>query len=290
MPDEIIQPETTVTAAEGTDAPKPEAVDGAATAAPTSASSEATTDTVEDATGSTDTIEDATGDETLDEAADETAPDETEAANDYVEKQADLLRTADPTRFEALTARFVSDEPFEDADVSWIGEVTGHDEATVRYGLSLQRVAFKSEQTVDTSLEDAAAEFGDLDALIGFAKATAPAAKLSEWQTVADFAKRTGDSAMTRNLLSEMKAFKDSIPGNKPKTLGHLASAQAAATKPPVTPEVTPAATEAVETDALLQQLLPLSTQVLASIASNQASDPAARARATAILQARGAI
>lgn len=258
-------------AAPAIDAPAPSATDS---------ETDTASSTIETASDELDADDATPGDTSESEAGDE-------SDDAYVEALGEKLREADSERFDALTQKFVSDESFAADEISWIAQVTGHDEATVRYGLSLQREAYRTNQPVDTSVADAEAEVGDIDSLIGFVKDKAPAEKLREWQTVADFAKRTNDPQMTLGLLREMKSFKESIPGTKPKTLGHLASAQAPKESQPSDPPVEQAAQEP-EVDPQLEQMRAINSQALARIAQNGTADPAARARAVAILRERG--
>lgn len=235
-------------------------------------------------------------DDATPEDSNDTNDSETDSSDDplgdYVEQQANLLRAADSGRFDMLQQKFVDGIEFDPDEIKWVGETTGHDEATVRYGLSMQRELYQAEQAKaapDTSVADAEAEVGSIDGLIEFANKHAPLEKRTEWQTVADFAKRTNDPKMTLGLLRELKAFKDSIPGTKPKTLGHLASTQATI-KPAEAkaPEAKPA--EEAAPDPILMELKPLSNQALARIANNGAADPAVKTRALQVLKERGAI
>lgn len=264
---------------------------GESKAAPvTDAPAPSATDSETDTASST--IETASDESDADDATPGDANDSGDAGDEsddaYVEALGEKLREADSERFDALTQKFVSDESFAADEISWIAQVTGHDEATVRYGLSLQREAYRTNQPVDTSVTDAEAEVGDIDSLIGFVKDKAPAEKLREWQTVADFAKRTNDPQMTLGLLREMKSFKESIPGTKPKTLGHLASAQSPKESENLRHPPVEQAAQEPEVDPQLEQMRAINSQALARIAQNGTADPAARARAVAILRERG--
>jgi hypothetical protein len=265
-------------------------------------------DTAESPQPGAENVADSTADDSVSDASSEASESETpsdsdeskeatdEAANEFLEAQANKCIAADPERFKTLQDRFVADEPFEAADIKWISETVGLDEATVAYGLSLQRVAFQAEQAAakpDTSLTDAEQEFGGIDSLIEFARLNATPEQYSEWAAVQRLAERTGKVSpeegnnLTRSVLREMKAFKDSIPGNKPKTLGHLAgtpSQPKTETVTPVAPVVEP------QVDELLVQLQSYSDMALASIVTNTQADAATRGRAQFVLKQRGVI
>lgn len=261
--------------------------------------------TSEDTESTDETPEDAEDTESNDETADE--PDDDVLAQEYVDNLANSLREADAPRFEELTGKFTSGEKFTNEDVAWISEITGNDAATVRYGLSLQRDAFEAQRAAEKSVADAEAELGDLESLLDFARGSASPEQLSAWQDDAALAKRLGERAsafgdmdgvnaanlMTLNLLRDIKKFKDSIPGNRPKTLGHLAASRTSADAPtkdvqpaPVTvePEVEP------RLAAELAALANLSTQALAGICHSSKADPAFVSRAREILRERGVL
>lgn len=245
-------------------------------------------------TSSEDASPQATESEQSSEPDSETADDSAEESNEeaavdgsVVDQWAAALGAADPERFAKMTELFNADEPFSDEDIAWVTEVNKSPSTdATRYVLELQRSEFKAQQKPDTSIADAEAVVGNLDVLIDFAKANAPKERVAEWQTIVDFAHRTGDDAMMLGALKEMKAFKDSIPGNRPKTLGHLAASQ------PNTKVEEPAApapeTKAPEADPKFAGMVNFSSQALANICLNNAADPAAKAAASAELKRRG--
>ncbi len=278
---------------------KDEAVLGEQGATNATARPESSSDT--EAEQSTSIVEDADSD-TLDADEEEESPsEEGEAEEDessdegddedaFIVGLADKLRGADAERFDALTTKFAADEKFEKADIEWMSEVSGLSADVVRYGISLQREQYLAQKAADTSIADAEAELGvGLQPLMEFVSSNASDAQKQEWDSAWKVAEKYNDNGLRMTILQEMKAFKDSIPGTKPKTLAHLASSQRAAEAQPVKVEAAPENPPAAQVeDSLMREMSQYSSQALASLAQSSTADPAKVSRARAILKTRG--
>lgn len=229
------------------------------------------------------------------EESGEEAPSEAEGASEetpdaFLTQLAEKLTRADSAKFEALTAKFAADESFEKGDIQWVSEVSGLAPEIVRYGLSLQREQYLAEKAADTSIADAESELGvGLKPLMDFVQGNATDAQKQEWDSAWKVAEKYNDNNLRMSILKEMKDFKDSIPGNKPKTLAHLASSQRAAEAQPVKVETAPEnPNPSPVVDPLMRELERYNTQALASLAQSSTADPAVVSRARAILKTRG--
>lgn len=250
--------------------------------------------------------EESSKDESEDESSEEESGDESEEAESdeaddaIVDEWYGQLEAADPERAKALVAKFAADESFTAEDYEFVAEAVQLPISTVKYGIALQRQRFKAERAqesaADTSVADAEADFGNLQELLDFAKNHAPAEQYAEWATLSQFAHKKKSNGLARELLADIKEYKDANPvsgGGKPKTLGHLASAQGASDTPqskePNSEESKQVAEQPNPQVAELEaQLGRLNNQAIAAIIADSRTEPHVRAVADRIRKQRG--
>ncbi len=245
--------------------------------------------------------------EAAEESDNEESPDnETFDNGAYIDQLAAKLTEADPARFELLKEKFTTDEAFTPEEVGFMKDTLGLDEAAVQYGIQMQRELYQSQKASNTQeaakqVADAEAEVGDtIESLTKWVREEhfqANPEQAKEWQTVADFAKRTGNDEMSKELLKEIKAAKDSQTvqlGGKTKTLGHLASAATEKNEQAQVSNETPSAESSKEqvptVDPVLQELSQISDQQLSFVIQNPLSEPAVKAKAVQVLKNRGVL
>lgn len=250
------------------------------------------------------TDEPAEGEPVADEEGsdEEGSDEETEVPEvDVVQVWADKLVAADADRYDELLGKFQAGESFDADEIAWIAEVQGHTVDEARYILDLQRAEFERQQQADTSIEDARAELGDLDALITFAREHAPTEKTQVWQEAINVAQNAASplsqsmrDAMTMEVLRDIKSYQEQNPvqsGGKPKTLGHLASAQGPVAEPQPAPKPQAEAPEAPQMpDELTRQVRSFSHQALSTLLQDPTIDPRERAAVYAEIKRRGFI
>lgn len=224
----------------------------------------------------------------------------------YVDSLAEKLKAADSGKYEALLEKFKSDETFSSEEIAWIKSETSLDEAAVRYGLSLQRHAYKQslKETEEVSLmtlkrvDEALGGDGTgsgVNSVIAYGFEHGSDSQKSEWETLINFAKRTGDDTIVERVVNEIADFKNNhkLPNRPgPKTLGHLSgSSTPIKAEQAIDASSQAKSPEALYDQTLLSELGRLSDQSLANMFQNRvAHDPKTVAHVRAVLKQRGIV